>query len=712
MYRTPSLHNKNTRLRNIIIAAVAIPAVLFAGISAVRFIFGSEISVAENSSGLVPGTGGQVLYAYVEAGEIVEAKLTAITGGGQNTEGGPFLPTDPGDVGPSYCTSLAENLQWIYCAPGYPVSAHPELAKVTISGPNGVSYSANFDENFNINDPAMLAVSAESLPSDSTGPAVWRITIDQDPDLDMRFRWEVNVVGSGTKKPGRIWADEVRISQINSKEMPVNPDLPVGSPGRAIDLVYYAQRSDGYRYKITQKGYNGFGSTLKLGAFGVGLPEETNCASAYGSVELSATQGSWPNDVEKFGMPVYVPDPAGRQGKSLDSLPKCSGMASYRIFFEEPDSTMPEDAAVAGWDGSVFTDLYREDPKEPEITAKFVSTSNYVGKVVVDSHGTYFGNAVLEWDSDGNSTDNFVEIAAFGITENGAEISMDGTKNNHGGEKIPLNTLVKGRIVLEYLGEIHIISLDIEMRAGGIEVERQNGSETDQYQLFWNDDRPWLMPERATVTSHTRSALPTGTNSQGGVHGWNMPDTYAACSSTFTGIPWGGNITEGMRTIFMNTERAIPCPFDKIGHFNERTLQAWGDNRAIEDWTFDIYATELWRQEALDSCDYSNEDDDMCFSYIFTSSEEVDICKMTNAEFVQYLNSLPDSDQAAALAKRAACPQDKPKPSCTMTLAEMVEVIGDYDEAAVFWQNCQSGGIEDPPPYRPPTSGGRRLYGS
>jgi hypothetical protein len=538
----------------------------------------------------------------------------------------------------------------------------------------------------------MLAVSVSTLAADSTSSAVWQIKIDQDPALNMRFRWEVNVKKDDVKKPGRIWTDEVRISQINSKESPVN------SEGEPINLTYYAQRSDGYRYKITQKGYNGFGSTFKAGAFGVGLSGESECISAYASVELP-TQDLWPMDVTEYGMPTYQADPLGETGKSLDNLSKCSGMASYRIFFEEPDSDLPEDTIVAGWDSAhTFRDLYRDEPVDPEITVAFVTTDNYIGKVVVDSHGTYYGNATLEIDADGDNHDDFEEVATFGITENGAEIQMDGTRDNDGGAQISLGTLVKGRIVLSYLGEIHIIAVDVEQRDGGIEVERKNGGDDNRYQLFWNDDTPWLSATRATISPQFKSILPNGTNSSGGIHGWEMPETYASCSNSFSA--WA--ITDTMKSIFTNN--SIWCPFDKIGHFNERTIQSWGDNRAIEDWTFDIDRTELLREDIRE---------DSYFEYIFTDDapEEKRICDMSNAEFAEYyVNLTTDNEKISATAERLTCERGKKSKNCEMSLSELFEIIGDYDQAVDYWRGCQKQLIIDKPPDSPPTGEKRKYY--
>jgi hypothetical protein len=687
MHRNISLHNKKARLRNGVIFTVLAVCLLFGGVSIINFWKG-EASLAEDSSNLVPGTGGQILYAYLLPGETIEAILSTIP----FTEGGPLRPDSPANTAPDYCVTLGQAPNSIYCNDGYPIPpANPDLAKVTISGPGNVTHDASFPNDFNrndlINNTSRQVVTTASLSSESTAPAVWRIKIDQHPSLHLRFRWEVNVKSGSTNKPGRIWTDEVRISQINAKEAPKDAN-------GGTDLVYYAQRSDGYRYKITQKGYNGFGSTLKVGAFGIGLPNETGCASAYGSVEIpkDPSGNNWP----ETWAPVYVPDPLGRQGKSLDNLPNCSGLASYRIFFEEPDPALPSDP-VPDWTGNPVLNLYSQDPVTPEITAYFESTSNYVGNAVIANHDSYFGNAVLELDADGNNTDDFVAVAEFGIAGAITKIPMDGTRNNNGGEKIPMGTLVKGRVVLSYLGEIHIISLDIEERAGGIEVERKNGSTVNEFALFWNDDAPWLSAARATTTTQMKSSLPAGTNSQGGVHGWFMPDTYASCTDSFS--TWA--ITDAMKTAFADNN--IICPFDKIGHWNERALQTWGDNRAIEDWTYDIGRTALLQQTVRD---------DSYFEYMFVD------CTVTDAQFTAYLNFLQrngrSAETEAALAARALCPtgpdpDPDPQANCKMTLLELIDFYdGDTAKALAFREECDSGSGD--PPVKPPVTGGHQYY--
>ena len=694
MHRNISVRNQNTHLRNVIIFIIVAVAVVFGGVSLFKSILGGGV-LAEDSSGLVPGTGGQTLYAYVKPGEIVEATLTAITGGA-GSEGGPLLPF-PGDSGPNYCTSIDQAQNSIYCNPGYPDrSENPESAKVTIYGPNGVTYSDSFSIEFNSMDPATHTVHAESLLSDSAGGAVvWKIQIDQDIDLFMRFRWEVNVLAGTerTPKPGRIWTNEVRISQINSKEGPVRDGTP-------IDLVYYAQRSDGYRYKVTQKGYNGFGSVLQIGAFGHGNTNETGCVSAYGSVELPRDMTT-PNQNNWADYPthtIYVPDPAGKQGRNLDSNPVCSAVANYRIFFEEPDSELPN-TPVPDYAGRPVRDLYRAQPLEPKIRAEFITSDNYVGKVRVynwdtdaseDGEGTYYGNAVLELDTDGDNRDNYDVQIPFGIYDRTVDISMDGTRDNNGGAKIPLDTLIKGRIVVNYLGEIHIISIDIEQRGSGIEVERKNGSVSDEaktYALFWNDDTPWLSPLRATTTPQIKSALPTGTNSKGGVHAWTMPGTYSSCTLAYTEPVWSV-LTPDMRQTLLNpnpdnSDEVIICPFDIIGHFNQRDLQSWGDNRAIEDWTFDIDRTALLQQRIRD---------ESYFDYIFHGEDPI------------------------------------PQPNCGMGFLGLIEFFdGDENQALTYWQAyCTDD--DDPPddnpdcvknpsdprcvvtPPKPPVTGGNRYY--
>jgi len=640
------------------------------------------------------------LYAYVEPGEIIEATLRIIP----FTEGGPLVSEAPGDIGDDYCIELGQATWSIYCNPGYPISISPESVKVTIYGPNSTQYEAGFPEDFNrydiIDNTLRTVINVASTPSDSIAPAVWRIKIDQEDDLNMRFRWEVNVMDGSTPKPGRIWTDEVRISQINSKELPRN------SAGAAIDLVYWAQRSDGYRYKITQKGYNGFGSVLNVGAFGVGLPEETGCVSAYGSVEIPLqTDNKWGNNWAESWAPRYIPDIAGKQGKNLDNVPKCAGLASYRIFFDEPDPDLPG-TPVPDWTGSPVLNLYRDEPTMPQITGQFESTDKYKGYAVIANHDSYYGNAVLELDTSGGATPNYSIQIPFGIADSITRIPLDGTKNNNGGEKIPMGTLVRGRVVLSYLGEIHIISLDIEQRTSGIEVERLNGAKTNQYALFWDDSSQWISAERATLpttngSTQFKSALPNGTNSQGGVHAWSMPDTYAGCTETYTTLPWS-TLPSNMIAAFEANN--IICPFEMIGHWNEHKLQAWGDNRAIEDWTFDIDRTALLQQQVRD---------DSYFEYMFVD------CSVTDAQFEAYIAYLQrkgasEATIAAAWAERVACPSGpNPQPSCDMGLTGLIGFFGDEVRALEFWETyCDSGssGGGGGDITQPPKTGGQRYY--
>jgi len=725
MYKKISVRNKNTKIRNVILFAVLAFAVIFGGISLVKFIKG-DILLAENSSNLVPGNYGQVLYAYLEAGDTIEATLTSVP----FTEGGALLP-NPGQTSvspPNYCVYLnqPDAGNSLYCSPGYPqppdgANGSPANAKVTINGP-GVEYEKGFPEDFNRDDlvynTPRQVVSISSSTVDSTAPAVWRVKIE-NPVLDMRFRWEVNVKNSsGTPKPGRIWTEEIHISQISPYEAPKDAD-------GGKNLVYWAQRSDGYRYKITQMGYNGFGSTLKIGAFGIGLLSETGCKSAYGSVEIPNIE--WE---QRHGEPAYVIDPLGVPGKSLDNLPECSGLATYRIFFNEPFAEDDEDSlpadSVPNWESSPkpVLNIYKEEPTTPQITAYFESIDNYKGYAVIANHDSYYGNATLELDTDGNNQDNYVTVAEFGIADAITKIPLDGTKNNNGGERIPMGTLVKGRVVLSYLGEIHIISLDIEERGwmetatlmkGGIEVERLNGGTesglNNEYALFWDDSASWLSSARATITPQLKSAPPTNlnnpgtvTSSLGGVHAWTMPDTYAGCTDNFELLFWA-DLPDVMKNAF--TTHNVICPFDKIGHFNQRQVQSWGDNRAIEDWTFDIGRTALLQAQVRD---------DSYFEYMFVD------CSVTDAQFEAYIaylrrNGASEAAIAAAIAERIACPVTPPpppppgpQPNCDMTLLELIEIFGDTARALAFREECDSrdgggGGGTDAP-----KTGGQRYY--
>jgi hypothetical protein len=683
MRRKISVYSKKSTVRNAVFIVISLIAVVFGAVSLARIIWGGE-AIAEDSSGLVPGDRGQNLYAYVKAGEKIEVILT-------------LIPQSEGGLTTAQCDTLTFSPNSLYCAPGYPISSNPQLAAVEYIQCIGQSYPATgdesdyhfgfFDQSANDYEYSLTDPPIHVSTSAATEDGICRLRISQDPALFMRFRWEVNVLDGSTKKPGRIWTDEVSISQISPIENPRDP-----TTGTAKNLVYYAQRSDGYRYEITQFEYNGFGSTLKVGAFGVGTVENVTagkCISAYESVNLTADSIS-DDGYDPWEEP-YIPDPIGHQGKSLDNISACSKRATYRIFFEVPDTTLPENAAR--WDGKTEFGLYRADPLPPTITASFEDTNNrgdYSGQAVIMNHDSYYGNAALELDTDGDSRDNYDVKIPFGITDFETRISLDGTKNNNGGAKIPINTLVKGRVRIEHVGEMHVLSGDIEKRGGigsggnlpgGIEVQRKNGSAPNRSIVFWND-MTGLSSARATVTPVLQSLSPTGTASDGGVHAWGVPITYEECFE---------EIVDGTRV--------IRCPFDKIGHNNRRDEHSWGDNRIIEDWTYDIAATELHQQRVLE---------ESYFEYMFVD------CTATDAQFVQYLEYLENnfSDHADRVAQasmeRATCPSTPPSntPNGSMTLSELTAYFKTYAEAVAFRETCDDP--SSPPPPQPPKSGAHR----
>jgi hypothetical protein len=321
------------------------------------------------------------------------------------------------------------------------------------------------------------------------------------------------------------------------------------------------------------------------------------------------------------------------------------------------------------------------------------------------NHDSYYGSATLYLDTDGNSTDDYVAVKQFSITDAETKVELHGTKDNTtSGTKIPIGTLVKGYIELDHLGEVHILSGDIEKRDGGIEVLRQNGSATGKYTLFWNDLSGLSQsPARYEPTDPLQSLESTGgTDSSGGVHSWDNPITYDECKE----------VVEG-------TSTTVQCLFDKVGHNNNYATHSWGDNRLIEDWTYDVAATTLFQQEERARV---AEQEGSYFEYMFV---DCTVSDAVFAEYIEYLerNGFSSSDIGQAYADRAKCgstpedpceynpslsasdPECKPSSNddlCELTYSGLLAYYGgDTALAYAKYYECN-------PSIDPPKSGARR----
>lgn len=300
------------------------------------------------------------------------------------------------------------------------------------------------------------------------------------------------------------------------------------------DVTLWYVDDIGYKYKATFRDYNGYNSWFRSGAVGTSAPN--SCEPAYQSgLERWAAHINFENEfVGSFNL-------------------SCKN-ARYRIFFAEPASDLPESAKNwAGYPMNIAPKIkptqidnlrFEHDGDGSKLSGKAKFTiKNYASTVrlLVDTNN----NGVF-----GDPGDR--EIMKNVQTEGEQEIDFDGLDGNS--QPIPLNQTVRFQVVADRKGEIHFTNSDVEHRGGGIEIQRLNGSNADRSLIFFDDSK--LGQNRCGVHSLPVASGPNGISSTGGVHSWT------------------GTIGIGCGTI------QIQSPSDWL-------TASWGDNRSIDDWTWD-----------------------------------------------------------------------------------------------------------------------------
>lgn len=704
-----SVKNTNSKLRNTIVISIALIAAVLGVASLLKLVIGGNV-IAENSSGLAPNMPYQELFAWVKEGEHIEGTLTVIADsvyqGYTNLDTG--MP-----IAVPRCT-LTDSLN-----PCDPTTVRIDVTAPGMSSPLSSSPSSKFATSY----AAGNTVTINTGPSaggtaTATTAGVWNIKIYMPTDLDgnpyagalnMRFKWDVRVVAGTTAKDGRIWAENVVISQI--------------VPSETVDsLTYYIQRDDGYRYKIVYSEYNGYGADLRFGAFGLGTIANANaspvkCISSYKSTKL-------PEDSNTGTF--FFPDPNdnknGTAGRSLDA--RCGG--TFKIFFSEPDSDLPETESTwfNTWTGArwISPELQTPEMNNACWTSPLASTCNseqrvkapsssttYAGTIKVDT-ANYYGNATLFLDTNGDNsyTGSCDRQIVFGIDRSGTtSIPFDGKDGC--GANIPLGTWVNAYIVGDRVGEAHSLASDIELRGGGIQMIRLAGSGIDgkvnntlvastdaqRSVVFWDDtdlssDRGKNYPSGSIDPGVIPSRLlsrPADTD--GGavslttpVHSWDVPVQYSSTSCIITTNPPVNN-----------------C-FDHFGwSFSNFPFQSWGDNRIIEDWTYDVQMTEALAIIFAE---------DTFHRFRIDPPDEVpEICKLSEDELLEYMDTLSPEEAALVREEWLACPGDPPPPPpdlCRLSWEGLLSYFnGDEALARAKYDECH------PSPVTPPT-GSHRYY--
>ncbi|GAB2834491.1 DUF7927 domain-containing protein [Lentzea nigeriaca] len=317
------------------------------------------------------------------------------------------------------------------------------------------------------------------------------------------YSWGVTVRRGATARPGRVWSERFVTHQGPS------------SPPADISLWY--QSEFGYTYLATQRGYHGVDSTFEADSFGI--VQDGTCTPAYqSSATLRPAAGA------------------------------CGG--TYKVFFEPPATDLPPTATR--WNG--VTDWVRpEVPATPAITSGAFTPSRpgaHAGTLSFGLSG-YRGPLTVhvDADDDGDHTDTVDRSLPVTADAGRVEVPFDGLDGR--GAPIPAGQSFSFEVVVDRVAEIHFVSTDVELRGGGIDVLRLNGSPLGRTTVQWNDTAfPKSATDRCSTTPVTDGRA--GVGSAGGVHGWDL----GACVDVT-----GADADDGVHG-------------------------GWGDLRAIEEWAY------------------------------------------------------------------------------------------------------------------------------
>lgn len=277
----------------------------------------------------------------------------------------------------------------------------------------------------------------------------------------------------------------------------------------------------------------------------------------------------------------------------------------YRIFFEEPSAVLPTTAPSAEGPLTVAPPLLTPAELAVDDLAFTPSSANSGSGTFSYSINERFSGAYnLEVDTNGNGSyddavDRTITLGADGTGE--YTYDFDGLDGE--GNVVADCTLMNARIFFEQLGEIHLLQVDVEGRNSGIEIIRLNGSPAAADTIYWNDTNL----DATTGTRANTTPILDGTGgiaSTGGVHEWAN----------------NGN--------------------------------SWGNNRTIDDWTYDPIALEaaeiqiggrcLDVEKTSDATEDTRVGDTVTYTVTATNTGVLDYTDETPATFTDDLTGVLD----------------------------------------------------------------------
>jgi hypothetical protein len=443
---------------------------------------------------------------------------------------------------------------------------------VTLEGP---SYAAETHSK-NVNSTGSTVAFANARNDNPQLAEVWTVKYntgndwDGNGDFGQRLSWDITVKNSfGTTVPGRVWA--YSLSPATGWDNADEAD--------AIDMTLYAQHFEGYLYKVTLNGHNGWYSHIAMGQLGAGL-DDGQCQSAFAS-------GHTLNDQFMNSDPYAYAD--------LDTT-SCS--KAYRMFFEDPRGAgFPIDLNASNTDLSLINvatnsieGIGKTTPDKPVIEGlTYVPSGTSMGSgVVTMTTSDYTGRATLTLksieDADGVVTNWNAQI--------GPEFDISG-KYSMTFDATPYNIKPGSKLTFEArltkAGMIHVAISDAEYFGGGIEIQnlntydkqdtaRQVGDKT----IYWNDSQ-LANTNRCGhwgVYSGSYDHSVNGVDSTGGVHWWTRSRSKPYTGSGNAGTPTDSGA--GGSAVCSGDENESSTTPGQSG--------SWGNWRIIDNWAYDEVA--------------------------------------------------------------------------------------------------------------------------
>jgi hypothetical protein len=296
------------------------------------------------------------------------------------------------------------------------------------------------------------------------------------------WRYDLNALpGSGTsyvdRIGGRVFTETLLLAQLTG----------------AVNFNLFHLNQLGHQYTSNWFTYNGVDSRISTNIFGVN--NDISCEPLYKSKDINYTA------------PVLN---CGR---------------NYKQFFTSPDPTLP--AASNRWITSTsISDWLKPVLMTPAVTIGIP---------------TFSGNPTVTTPARGIFTipiTGFTEIATLAIDANGNGVynepvdrkipflsgnSVDFDGLDGLGQAISCGMTLNAKVLVDKASEIHFVLNDVE-RIGGLTVTRQNGLNSPNSILYWDDtDLGTVNSPTDPATADRDGTAGVNSNVTGGVHGWVQP---------------------------------------------------------------------------------------------------------------------------------------------------------------------------------------------